>query len=64
MAARTRGGGAVANPNLQQSYYQATAYGPNLQLVLDPYYARMLPAPIGTKGMQRGMNENARDQVA
>jgi hypothetical protein len=29
-AARTRDGGAVANLNFQQPYYQATTYGPNL----------------------------------
>jgi hypothetical protein len=39
----------VVNPNLQQPYCQAQAYGPWMQTIQDPYYPRppIVPPPTG-----------------
>jgi hypothetical protein len=39
----------VDNPNLQQPYCQAQAYGPRMQTIQDPYYPRppIIPPPTG-----------------
>jgi hypothetical protein len=55
--------GAV-NPNLQQPFYQAHAYGPEAsQLVPDAFFPRSPIFPMVTGNAHPGMFENVRDQV-
>jgi hypothetical protein len=59
-----RGQARVINPNLQQLYYQAQAYGPGMQTFQDPYYPRPPIIPPPTGGAYLGMSENVREHVA
>jgi hypothetical protein len=62
--ARTGNQGGIANPNFQQPFYQAYAYGSNMQTPPDTDFARPPTIPLATDGAHLGMSENVREHIA